>query len=84
MTSAQIKALHQKAINAKPEGTARPRRWAALYPTYAALRSRGFSCSRAVEWLKAEGAIPEGEERRALNAFHILATRRNKKNRAVV
>ena len=75
--------LLTRARAALPETSARPRRWARLWPVYAELRARGFSCQRAVAWLAAQGVIPEGEEGRALNAFHILATRRNKKNVAI-
>lgn len=74
-----IATLLFKAQCAQPETTARPRRWARLWPVYAALRARGFSCQRAVEWLTREGQVPRDEQTRALNAFHILATRRNKK-----
>lgn len=74
-----LDTLISKAQAAEPETSARPRRWARLWPVYAALRGRGFSCQRAVTWLAQEGAIPEGETAKALNAFHILATRRNKK-----
>jgi hypothetical protein len=74
-----IPALLSKAKSVKVESTARPRRWARLWPVYSELRAKGMSCQRAVEWLKAEGAVPDGDEQRALDAFHILATRRNKK-----
>lgn len=74
-----IDSLLSKAQDAPPEASARPRRWVRLWPVYAALRGRGFSCERAVAWLAQEGAIPEGETAKALNAFHIIATRRNKK-----
>jgi hypothetical protein len=73
--------LLTRARAALPETSARPRRWSRLWPVYAELRARGFSCQRAVAWLAREGVVPEGEEGRALNAFHILATRRNKKDR---
>jgi hypothetical protein len=74
-----LDTLISKARAAEPETSARPRRGARLWPVYAALRARGFSCQRAVAWLAQEGAVPEGESAKALNAFHILATRRNKK-----
>lgn len=74
-----LDSLISKALAAAPETTARPRRWARLWPVYSALRARGFSCRRAVAWLAQEGAVPAGEEARALNAFHILATRRNRR-----
>jgi hypothetical protein len=77
-----VDALLSRAQDALPEASARPRRWSRLWPVYAELRARGFSCQRAVAWLAREGAVPAGEEGRALNAFHILATRRNKKARA--
>ncbi len=64
------------------ERTGRPRKWAKLWPVYQTLRSRGMSCVRAVEWLITEGAVAEEEKERAINAFHIHATRRNKKQKA--
>ncbi len=77
-----VQSLLTRARDARPETSARPRRWARLWPVYAALRERGFSCRRAVDWLAQEGAVPPGDETRALNAFHILASRRNRRARA--
>ena len=74
--------LLSKAQTVPLEASARPRRWAKLWPVYETLRARGLSCQRAVDWLIREGAISLDERERALNAFHIHATRRNKKSRA--
>lgn len=74
----ELDHLLHKAQTVPEETTARPRRWARLWPVYITLRTRGYSCQRAVQWLQQEGAIPPDETQRALNAFHILATRRNK------
>ena len=49
--NADADALLDKAKNVETERTGRPRRWARLWPIYAALRARGFSCQRAVNWL---------------------------------
>lgn len=62
---------------------AAPRRerdkWAKLYPAYAKLRANGYSCRASVERLIHHRAMKAEDFDRALNAFHILTTRRNKK-----
>jgi hypothetical protein len=75
--------LLARAEAAEPENSARPRRWVRLWPVYEALRARGFSCQRAVQWLISEGAVSHAEQARALNAFHILSSRRNRRKAAV-
>lgn len=74
-----LDALLSKAKTARPNlATLTRRRWSRLWPIYTALRDNGFSCRSAVTWLARQGAVPFGDETRARNAFHVLATRRNR------
>lgn len=75
-------SLLKKAEKAKNDKSARPRRWRRLWPIYSALRGNGYSCVRAVAWLAREGAVPAGDEKKALNAFHVMASRHNKKDKS--
>ncbi len=71
--------LMEEAKAATPGLVPRVQRWRGLWPIYTQLRERGFTCERAVSWLAEKGQIMAGEERKALNAFFQIATRRNKK-----
>lgn len=79
-----LTTLHALASTARPSIFCQRRerdKWARLYPVYAELRANGFACKAAVEWLIEHKAMAREDEKRALNAFHILTTRRNKRAR---
>jgi hypothetical protein len=56
-------------------------KYADLWPAFATLRSRGFTHKTAVVWLIQKGQIAKEDERRALDAFAQIATRKNKQSR---
>lgn len=57
-------------------------RWTALWEAYSGLRSRHYSCQEAVDWLVSKGVIPKGDKERALAGFHMIATRKNRREKA--
>ncbi len=65
----------RKAIPANPSPH---RKWAALYGAYELLLDRGFKCEDAVKFLIERGAIKDGDQKKALKAFHALSWRKGK------
>lgn len=81
--SLDVAALLDRAGKARPASPARKLgRWMPLLPVFLQLRDRSFTCAGAIEWLQTQGAVPAGEEKRALNALQVLASRRRRQTAA--
>lgn len=78
-SSMTLSDLMEKAKAASPAAKDCGQQWRRLWPAYAILRERKLTCNQAVQWLIAEGEIKKADAPKALQAFHRIATRKNRK-----
>jgi len=74
-----LSALIEESKGASPCVEDSSQRWRLLWPLYSSLRARGLPCKQAVQWMVQRNVMEPDDFNRALDAFHKMATRRNKK-----